>query len=441
MKKMVFLLLGVLVVPLLCSGDIKRVRAEEEKAQTESTKPDEPPALSEVTVIGVGKNKEDALDKAFHKAVENVTGAWVWGYTEVNKGKLIEDKILVHVKGFVKDHEIIEDKTMPNGDIILTVKVKVDTTPIRNILRDAKIVTRDVIIGDLATIKQTQERLKRSKKVLMEYIGTDKAEFIYRITQGDIEMMNSTSLYSREDIKDIKERIKKKGKYPRVDQTNFVEKAYNFDYAGYEIDDIGLDSVRGNILVRISLNKPWWDGYWDVIKEISQENPKSVISVIHEGWLLDPSIYDGGMDGCITGNNKKYADPEGKLDGRRAELKAELDKKGLNFYYIHESLRPYLVPPILLKIKDQDIILYKNGYKLLKSLWYSNLIRERLSIRYINSCVSSVSEIRSESVIGEAYTLKLPFTFRNEKEVNNFISKLKLKYTIMDKGERSVVFL
>jgi hypothetical protein len=408
MKKLYLLLIGVLIVPLMCNGDIKKVKAEEDgNVQTVS----ESPALSEITVIGLGKSKEDALDKAFHKAVENVTGAWVWGYTEVNKGKLIEDKILVHVKGFVKDHEIVEDKTLPNGDVVLTVKVKVDTAPIRNILRDAKVVTRDVVIGDLAAIKQTQERLKRSVKVLKTYLGTDKAEFVKKM-----------------DGK----------KCPRTDQSEFIEKAYNFDYIGYEIDDIGMDYIKGNILVRISLNKEWWDGYFEIVKQVSQEKSENTVE---EGFLNDPKLASIEKPGPL-GTTDRYSNPE--------------YTHKINFYYVHKSLRPYFVPPILIKVGNEDIILYMNGLKQLTINTIEhietrrnayNYLKENLSTYYVNDYYDRPIKSGTSYGIGrvvtpfkDAYILKLPFTFKSEKEVNNFISNLKLKYTVVDRDERDVIF-
>ncbi len=181
-----------------------------------------------ITVIGKGTTKEEAIQDALRSAVEKATGVFVYSVTEVENFKIVKDKLVATSKGYVKDYKILDEKTF--GEImVLTVNVTVDVESLKKIVRqNIKAATYDDILKDYNLIVEKQQKLKKA------------AELLEAIT------------------------------------TRPVEEMYSIDLAGYEVTDIGMESVKGNFLIRIVLNPFFWDTYKKIAQEFSSGNSPPV---------------------------------------------------------------------------------------------------------------------------------------------------------------------
>ncbi|MCD6365773.1 MAG: hypothetical protein J7M14_07845 [Planctomycetes bacterium] len=79
--------------------------------------------LVEVTVVGQGEDKEEAMRDAFRKAVERGAGTYLHSQSEVRDFVLIRDTILTRATGFLQSKEVI-GKPKLSEDGIWSVKVK-----------------------------------------------------------------------------------------------------------------------------------------------------------------------------------------------------------------------------------------------------------------------------------------------------------------------------
>lgn len=92
----------------------------------------------QVTVTGVGDNKDDAIKDAFRNAVEQVVGVYVNSNTVVSNSQVEFDKIYANSEGYVNDFKVL--RTAYKGeDCQVQVCVDIDTEPSSKLLRDLKL--------------------------------------------------------------------------------------------------------------------------------------------------------------------------------------------------------------------------------------------------------------------------------------------------------------
>lgn len=71
--------------------------------------------LVEVTVLGQGVDKEEALRDALRKAVERGAGTFIYSHSETEDFALVRDTILARSAGFVQSHKILSQKQTEDG--------------------------------------------------------------------------------------------------------------------------------------------------------------------------------------------------------------------------------------------------------------------------------------------------------------------------------------
>jgi D-alanyl-D-alanine dipeptidase len=71
--------------------------------------------LVEVTVLGQGVDKDEALRDALRKAVERGAGTFLYSHSETEDFALVRDTILARSAGFVQSHKILSQKQAEDG--------------------------------------------------------------------------------------------------------------------------------------------------------------------------------------------------------------------------------------------------------------------------------------------------------------------------------------
>ena len=82
----------------------------------------------EVTVDGVGVDKDSAVRDAMRNAVENVVGTFIDSRTLVDKSVVALDEVYAKSQGFVKNINILDETTF-GGDYRVKARIDVDTNP------------------------------------------------------------------------------------------------------------------------------------------------------------------------------------------------------------------------------------------------------------------------------------------------------------------------
>lgn len=89
----------------------------------------------QVTVTGVGDNKDDAIKDAFRNAVEQVVGIYVNSSTVVSNSQVELDKIYANSEGYITDFKVLRTAYKGEGCHV-QVLVDVDTEPSSKLLSD-----------------------------------------------------------------------------------------------------------------------------------------------------------------------------------------------------------------------------------------------------------------------------------------------------------------
>lgn len=92
----------------------------------------------QVTVTGVGDNKDDAIKDAFRNAVEQVVGVYVNSNTVVSNSQVEFDKIYANSEGYVNDFKVLRTAYKGEGCQV-QVCVDIDMEPSSKLLRDLKL--------------------------------------------------------------------------------------------------------------------------------------------------------------------------------------------------------------------------------------------------------------------------------------------------------------
>ena len=78
-------------------------------------------AGTETTATGEGRSKDDAIQVALRRAVEQGVGVFIKSKTEVENFQVIEDKVFSRAKGYVSKYDVIKS-TKENEEWSVTIK-------------------------------------------------------------------------------------------------------------------------------------------------------------------------------------------------------------------------------------------------------------------------------------------------------------------------------
>lgn len=91
-------------------------------------------AASVVTATGEGSSKDDAIQSALRRAVEQGVGVLIKSSTSVEDFQVIEDKIYSHSQGYVAKYDILHS-TKKGDEYIVTIKAVVDEVVLKEDLK------------------------------------------------------------------------------------------------------------------------------------------------------------------------------------------------------------------------------------------------------------------------------------------------------------------
>lgn len=86
-------------------------------------------AAQEVTVIGLGADKNDALREASRLAIEQVVGTYIDSRTLVKDLMIQLDEIYKKSQGYIKNIQVLNEEKLNNSLYRVQAKIDVDTTP------------------------------------------------------------------------------------------------------------------------------------------------------------------------------------------------------------------------------------------------------------------------------------------------------------------------
>ena len=205
-----------------------------------------------IVVSGSGLTKEMAINRCLHDAVEQYTGALVYGVTDVKDFTIQKDQIVAASLGYVKSYRII--KTSKIDDLILvTLDVKLSEDQIDTVVRDhVKLMTIEDVLLDYNNVSKRQDQIKKL-----------------------IEM-----------LKILAERP--------------IHEKYGIIYEGYEIQRIGAEQIDVILNTRVTINPFYSRAYNEILKNLSEKKSSG------NTWLL------GGKYRLETGNlvNNRYYIPK-----------------------------------------------------------------------------------------------------------------------------------
>ena len=140
--------------------------------------------LVEVTVVGQGMDKDEALRDALRKAVERGAGTFIFSQSETKDFALVRDTVLARSAGFVQKYDIVSQSTSPDGVVELKVRATVSvqgvvdtwgvvTTMLKQMGRPKIMVAVGEKIGpqlqDVSTVQtRIEEMLLKSGFVLVD---------------------------------------------------------------------------------------------------------------------------------------------------------------------------------------------------------------------------------------------------------------------------------
>ena len=88
-----------------------------------------PVAAQEVTVIGMGADKNEALRDASRLAVEQVVGTYIDSRTLMNNLMIQLDEVFKKSGGYIKNIQILKEDQLNDSTYRIQAKIDVDTTP------------------------------------------------------------------------------------------------------------------------------------------------------------------------------------------------------------------------------------------------------------------------------------------------------------------------
>lgn len=81
-----------------------------------------------LTVLGIGKNKEEAIKVALRSAIEQTFGSFVSSNTQLINDELVKDEIATVSSGNIKEYKCISEEKLLNGEYAVSVVAVVSTS-------------------------------------------------------------------------------------------------------------------------------------------------------------------------------------------------------------------------------------------------------------------------------------------------------------------------
>ncbi|MCD6449811.1 MAG: hypothetical protein J7L34_04810 [Thermotogaceae bacterium] len=285
-----------------------------------------------VTVEGYGMNKQQALDDAYRRALEEVAGAWIKAKTKVEDMTPIEDLVLSRVSGFVKLKKIVSyeyDEDMESYKVVAEVEVIEENVKevISDLLKEAgdpsvgliikeeyspkegkceydlnpmflassglneKLSAEGITTPDISTLSEYNETLKKS--------GVSDKDLV-KISQAAANIVsyilyvkaNYSARYVEEyDVCSV--RLNLEGKLVRAD-TGEIVKAYAFsEVLAGGTPEAAINRILKKIIPNVT-SRVAEDIYMDrIVKALSERNIKIRFD------LPDPE-YMGKIEDCVV---------------------------------------------------------------------------------------------------------------------------------------------
>ena len=123
--------------------------------------------LVEVTVTGLGANKEDAQRDAQRKAVEQGAGTYIFSQSQTKDFALVKDTVLAKSAGFVQKVEVLSTKETDDGLVELKAKMTVSVKGIED--------TWGVVTNLLAQMGRPKIMVFINEKIRDREKGVDEA--------------------------------------------------------------------------------------------------------------------------------------------------------------------------------------------------------------------------------------------------------------------------
>ena len=174
-----------------------------------------------VIVDGRGNNLDEALENAFQNAVRKATETLIISEQKIKNRTLYEDKIIVQSRGYIKTYDEIY-KSIDNKEIRISAIVlyrKLESTLIQD-----DIVYPEVFEKGIKSLDWSMQELE------------DNIEFTNTLRGSD---------------------------------STFFNRAYNISIVGYETKVFNVKKIDGYYLVKISLNKGFWNDWGASLKSVS----------------------------------------------------------------------------------------------------------------------------------------------------------------------------
>jgi len=299
-----------------------------------------------VTVEGYGMNKQQALDDAYRRAIEEVIGTWIKAKTKVENMTPIEDLVLSRVSGYVKLKKIVEyeyDEDMESYKIV--AEVEVIETDIKDVISDLlkeagspsvgviikeefspkegkcgynldpmflassgfneKLSEEGITTPDISTLNEYNETLKKSGVSNKDLVKVSQAA----ANVASYILYMKANYYARhvEEYDMCSVRLNLEGKLVRAD-TGEVVKAYAFsEVMAGGTPEAAINRILKKIIPKVA-SKVAQDIYTDrVVKALSERNIKVRFDLPSPEYMgkIKECVVDGYVDAKkVTVENK-----------------------------------------------------------------------------------------------------------------------------------------
>ncbi len=219
-----------------------------------------------VTSVGLGKDRQEALDSALREAVSQTLGSLIISETQINNNQVIKDKILSYSSGYVAKYEILNEAFDANNKAYtILVKAQINKEIIKKKLVSYNILEPGIEgpLEELKLITNSLRKVASAKKLLIEFVGY-KAAWKEVLSYGTIR--GNEGFKGRSEIFNnfITEFRPDSRSYRRVSDSGsecfkeFLNRFYDFKVVGVEVSEYSLKQIKGKYKVLISLKQTNW---------------------------------------------------------------------------------------------------------------------------------------------------------------------------------------
>ena len=153
-------------------------------------------SAQEVTVTGIGADKDSAIRDATRLAVEQVVGTFIDSRTLMENLRIQMDEVYKKSQGYVKRIQILEESRSDNSTYRVVARIDVDTDPDSKLIDEITMLMRlndpriaVVVFEDGQLRNESAETILIEKLLNMNFSHVLHAEQVIR--QNDTELLNS----------------------------------------------------------------------------------------------------------------------------------------------------------------------------------------------------------------------------------------------------------